>query len=217
MVTKSDERRIGLFGGTFDPIHLGHLLAAQEAHERLGLARLILMPACRRPHKDRPVATSPADRLQMLRLAVADDARFEVSDLEIRRGGQSYTIDTVTALRRSETSEGIRAAAAREIVLLVGSDSVPELPAWHRIGELADLCTLVVMARPGFSTGDLQPLRRALSQEQVARIAANLLPIPLIEISSTEVRARVAAGRSIRYLVPAPVAGYIAERGLYRT
>jgi len=206
-VTKPNGKRIGLFGGTFDPVHLGHLLAAQEAYEQLDLSRVILMPAHTRPHKDRVVTTSAADRLAMLRLAAADDACFEVSDLEVRRGGSSYTIDTVAALR---------AEVDAEIVLLVGSDSVPELPTWHRVGDLVDLCTLVVMARPGFSVDQLDGLRGALSAEQVERIAANLLPIPLIEISSTSVRERLAAGRSIRYLVPRAVEDYITSTGLYR-
>ena len=206
-VTRSKRERVGLFGGTFDPVHLGHLLAAQEAHERLNLSRVVLMPAHVRPHKNREVTTPAADRLAMLRLAAADDPRFEVSDLEIRRGGQSYTIDTVAALR-AEVND--------EIVLLVGSDSVAELPAWHRVGELADLCTLVVLARPGFAVENLAPLHAALSAEQIERIAASLLPIPLIEISSTEVRGRLAAGRPIRYLVPRAVEDYIAEHRLYR-
>ena len=196
---------IGLFGGTFDPVHLGHLLAAQEAHERLDLARIILMPAHIRPHKERAVATPPADRLAMLRLAVDNDRRFEVSDLEIQRGGPSYTIDTLVALR---------ALTGGDVVLLLGSDSVPELPAWRRVGELLDLCTLVVMARPGFTLANLDPLRAALPARQVERI--RLLPIPLIEISSTDVRARLAAGRPVRYLVPPAVEDYIARRGLYR-
>jgi nicotinate-nucleotide adenylyltransferase len=199
--------RIGLFGGTFDPVHLGHLLAAQEAHERLRLERVILMPAFIRPHKDRVVATSAADRLTMLRLAVGDDTRFVVSDLEIRRGGPSYTIDTVAALR---------AETAAEIVLLLGSDSVTELPAWHRVGELLDLCTLVVMARPGFALNTLDALHQTLPARQVERLRANLLPIPLIQISSTDVRTRFAAGRPVRYLVPRAVEEYIASRRLYR-
>ena len=206
MATPNDTR-IGLFGGTFDPVHLGHLLAAQEAYEQLDLSRVMLMPAHTRPHKDRVVTTSAADRLAMLRLAAADDARFEVSDLEVRRGGSSYTIDTVAALR---------AEVDAEIILLVGSDSVPELPTWHRVGKLMDLCTLVVMARPGFSVEQLDRLRGALSAEQVERIAGDLLAIPLIEISSTSVRERLAAGRSIRYLVPRAVEDYIAATGLYR-
>ena len=206
-MTRSKRQQVGLFGGTFDPVHLGHLLAAQEAHERLGLSRVILMVANIRPHKDRVVATRAADRLAMLRLAAAGDERFEVSDLEIRRGGQSYTIDTVAALR---------AEMDDEIVLLVGSDSVPELPAWHRIGELVEVCTLVVLARPGFAAAGLAPLCAALSGEQIERIAANVLSIPLMEISSTEVRARLAAGRPIRYLVPRAVEDYIAEHRLYR-
>lgn len=206
-VTSPKRTRVGLFGGTFDPVHLGHLLAAQEAHERLGLARVVWVPACVRPHKNRLVTTSADDRLAMLRAAVGDDPRFEVNDLEIRRGGTSYTIDTVASLR---------AETHAEIVLLLGSDSIPELPQWHRVRELLDLCTPAVMARPGFALTDLEPLRAVLPAAQVDRVADHLLPIPLIEISSTAVRERVAAGRPIRYLVPATVETYIAAHGLYR-
>ncbi|HPD16945.1 MAG TPA: nicotinate-nucleotide adenylyltransferase [Planctomycetota bacterium] len=200
---------IGLLGGSFNPIHLGHLVVAEEARQRLGLERVLFVPALVSPHKlGKPLAPAE-DRLRMVQLAIADNPAFEASDIELRRAGPSYSMDTVQQLRAQ--SDG-----AWDIHFLVGADTLPELPAWHRIGELADLCKFVVFSRPGESLDAFEPLRAALRDDQVAALAARRFEIPLIGISSTDIRRRAREGRSIRYLVPEAVRRYIVARGLYR-
>lgn len=202
--------KIGLLGGSFNPVHVGHLVLAEEARERLGLERVVFVPARVSPHKlGKPLAPAE-DRLRMVQLAIADNPAFEASDIEVRREGPSYSIDTVQELLD-------RSGGEWDIYFVVGADTLPELPAWHRIGELADLCKFAVFSRPGESLGALEPLRRALRDDQVDTIAARRFESPLIGTSSTDIRRRVREGRSIRYLVPEPVRRYIAAKGLYRT
>jgi len=201
--------RIGLLGGSFNPVHVGHLVVAEQARERLGLERVLFVPARISPHKlGKPLAPAE-DRLRMVQLAIADNPAFEASDIELRRGEPSYSVDTVRQLREQSNGEW-------NIHFLVGSDTLPELPAWHRIGELAELCKFVVFSRPGDPLDALEPLRGALRDEQVAAIAERSFEIPLIGVSSTDIRRRVREGRSIRYLVPEPVRRYVVARGLYR-
>jgi len=200
---------IGLLGGSFNPIHVAHLMVAEEARGRLGLERVVFVPARVSPHKlDRPPAPAE-DRLRMVQLAIADNPAFEASDIELRREGPSYSFDTLQHLREQSGGEWDRH-------FLVGADTLPELPAWHRVRELADLCKFVVFSRPGESLDALEPLRGALRDDQVAGIAARRIEIPLIGVSSTEVRRRVREGLSVRYLVPEAVRRYIVAKGLYR-
>lgn len=199
-----------LFGGSFDPIHHGHLIVARSVAEQLGVARVVLIPSARPPHKQH-VALAPAgQRLAMCRLAVAGDGLFEVSDWELGQHGLNYTLHTVRHFR------GVR-GPDEALYWLIGLDSLVDLPTWFRVGELADACTLVTAARPGVPCPDLSAaLGAQLTAEQIERIGRHILPTPLIEISATEIRARARAGRSIRYLTPEAVANYIAARGLYR-
>ncbi len=200
---------IGLLGGSFNPIHLGHLVIAEEARARLGLERVLFVPARVSPHKlGKPLAPAE-DRLRMVQLAIADNPAFEASDTELRRDGPSYSIDTVQQLR--EQSGG-----SWDLHFLIGSDSLAELRAWHRVRELADMCKFVVLSRPGDSLDALDRLRPALRDDQVAAIATRRLEIPLIGISSTDIRRRVRERLSIRYLVPESVRRYIVAKGLYR-
>jgi len=200
---------IGLLGGSFNPIHLGHLVLAEEARGRLGLERVLFVPARVSPHKlGKPLAPAE-DRLRMVQLAIADNPAFEASDLELRREGPSYSVDTVQQLREQSGGEW-------DIHFLIGADTLPELSAWHRVGELADLCKLAVFSRPGESLDALDPLRAALRDDQVAALAARRFEIPLIGISSTDIRRRAREGRSIRYLVPEAVRRYLVAKGLYR-
>jgi len=201
--------REGILGGSFDPIHNGHLHVAREARRRLGLDRVLFVPARVPPHKQGAEVSAPEHRLAMVRLAVAGEPGFEVSDVELRREGPSYTIDTVEA-------ELSRLGAGAEIFFLVGADQALELDTWKRIRELAELCTLVPVTRPGFRLEELDRLSRTLPAELVARIKSAALDIPPSPISSTEVRRRVRAGRSIERLVPPAVADYIVAKGLYR-
>ena len=184
--------RRGLLGGTFDPIHLGHLRAAENALEALGLEQVLFMPAGAPPHRRAP-CTSPLDRFAMTALATAGHLGFVVSDLELRREGPSYTVDTLTALRETYPED--------ELLLLVGADAYAEIQTWKDHQRLAQLCQVAVLSRPG----EEPPLPGALWVEG-----------PALPISASDIRRRVREGRSIRYLVPAAVADYIAKRGLYR-
>lgn len=186
--------RVGLFGGSFDPIHNGHLILADAAIWTLSLDRLVLVPTALPPHKpDRPVA-SIGDRVDMVRSATKGDARIHLADWE-SEGAIAYTVDTLRRLRRD-------AGAEAELFLVVGADSLRDFPTWRDPEVIRSLATLAVYARPGVSPpADEVPYRR--------------LQGPLVEISSTDVRSRVAAGRSVRGFVPESVDALIRERGLY--
>jgi nicotinate-nucleotide adenylyltransferase len=187
--------RLGVFGGTFDPPHTAHLVAAQELHTQLGLDRLLWMVAAVPPHKvDRDVTPGDA-RLEMVRAAIADDPRFEASGLELEREGPSYTVDTLRTLRARYPDA--------ELFLAIGADQAAELDSWKDPDEIARLATIVAFARSGQRVADSDyPLRR--------------LDVPRMDLSSTEVRRRVGAGEPYRYLVPDAVAVLIETRGLYR-
>lgn len=198
-----------LFGGSFDPIHNGHLAIARFAAAHLKVRRVVLIPSGRPPHKQGSPAASADDRLAMCRLAVEGDALFEVSDWELHRSGPSYTLLTVQEFRQ-------RLGPATRIYWLIGADMLRDLGTWHRIGELADLCTFVSVGRPGVPRPDPARVLPGLSARQQAEIAAHMLEGPQVDISATAIRRRVAAGERIADLVPPPVAAYIAARALYR-
>ncbi len=191
--------RIGLFGGTFDPVHLGHLRAAESAREALGLERVAFVPSAEPPHRPRPL--SPAeDRLAMCRLATAAHPSFLTWDLELRRAGPSYTVDTVAALVAERPDD--------DFVLIVGADTWPEMPSWREPQRLFSLVEVAVTARPGTQAEELAapfPGCRGVS-----RVGG-----PALNISATAVRERSRAGHSIRFLVPDTVADHIERRGLY--
>jgi nicotinate-nucleotide adenylyltransferase len=195
--------RVGILGGTFNPPHLGHLVCAQEAYRELELHRVMLIPASIPPHK--PVEDEPGaeHRLELCRLAVTDDDRFEVSDLELRRDGPSYTVDTLEMLNAE--------APDTELFLILGGDIAAGLPGWHRVDRVLELATPAIAKRPG--TG------RAAVVQALARLRggdrARFFQMPRMGISSTMIRRRVAAGKPIRYLVPDPVVEYIERHQLY--
>jgi nicotinate-nucleotide adenylyltransferase len=196
--------RVGLFGGTFDPVHVGHLIAATELRHALGLERILFLPAGRPPHKPEQTLAPDADRLAMLELALADDPAFAVEPYELGRGGPSYTAETLAAL-------GPRLAPA-ELVFLMGEDALRDLSTWHRPDRLLALARVGVATRPDVEV-DLATVAAHLP---AARERVALVPVPSIGVSSRELRRRVAAGEPIAYQVPPAVARYIAERGLYR-
>ena len=198
--------RVGVLGGTFDPVHLGHLILADEAREALALDRLLLMPAAQPWRKSEREVTAAHHRLAMLRLAVADNPAFDVSTIEIDRGGPTFTVETLAALRAEM-------AAAAELVFLLGEDALLDMPHWRDPAGILRLARLGVAARPGGPPIDVDALERALPD---LRARVEVVPMPLIDISSTDIRRRVREGRSIRYLLPRPVQEYIAEHGLYR-
>jgi nicotinate-nucleotide adenylyltransferase len=191
--------RIGLFGGTFDPPHLGHLALAECARERLRLDRVLFVPAGTPPHKRGRRLSSAAARVAMTRLAVRGNPAFHVSLLEVRRRGPSLTLDTLRALRAS--FPGAR------LYLLMGADSLGDFRTWHEPDAIAALATLAVARRPGGARAG----RRGARAPRVV-----WLDNPGLELSSSGIRARVRAGRSVRYLVPEAVAAYVARHRLYR-
>ena len=198
--------RVGVFGGTFDPVHLGHLILAEEARCGLALDRLLLVPAAQPWRKSDRAVTPARHRLAMLRLAVADDPYFDVSTVEVERGGPTFTVETLAALR---TELG----PAVDLVFILGEDALLDMPHWHDPEGILRLARLGVAARGGGPATDLTDLERRLPGVS-SRVT--VVPMPQVEISSTEVRRRVREGGSIRYLVPPPVQAYIAEHELYR-
>jgi nicotinate-nucleotide adenylyltransferase len=186
--------RVGLLGGTFDPIHLGHLRAAENAREALALERVAFVPAAQPPHRTAPLSCA-RDRFAMVALATAEHPGFFPSDVELEREGPSYTVDTLRAWRARQPAD--------ELVLVVGSDAFAEMDTWHETRTLFDLCTVAVVPRNGEA-----PLAGPGPAVSVAG--------PVLPVSSTEIRRRVAARQSVRYLVPESVADFIEKRGLYR-
>ncbi len=193
--------RVGVIGGSFDPPHVGHLVIASEAHARLGLERVLFVPAAAPPHKDLVQRTAASVRLEMTALAVVDDLRFVESGLEIERG-LVYTRDMLTAV--AERFPG------RELVFIMGSDSLVQFDTWHDPEGVLARCTLAVAPRPG---DDPEVVAAAAARWGAARVT--VLDGPPVGVSSSQVRARVAAGLPIRYLVPEAVEEFIARRGLY--
>lgn len=200
--------RLGLFGGTFDPVHYGHLLLAEFCREQCHLDDVWFMPAAVPPHKQRHDLTPARQRIEMLELAIGGHEAFAVSRLEVERGGVSYTVDTLTELRAEQPE--------RELFLLLGADSLADLPHWREAARICELATPVVVRRPGSFEPSFDVLAGLVSAERLEQTRANLVEMPRIELSSREIRRRVAAGLSIRYQTPRAVEKYIETAGLYR-
>jgi nicotinate-nucleotide adenylyltransferase len=199
--------RVGILGGTFDPIHLGHLIIAEEARVRLGMDSVVFMPAGRPWLKEHEPRAEVGHRLEMVRMAVEGNPHFSHSLLEAERQGNSYTANTLERMRRTLPEEA-------ELLFILGLDSLKEFAGWHRPERILELATLVALVRPGYEDVQVRALDDVLpgaSQRVV------LLEGPLLEISSTDIRRRVAKGQSIRYLVPQEVEEYIQRNGLYLT
>lgn len=197
--------RIGILGGTFNPPHVGHLVMAQEAHSGLGLDRVLLMPVHTPPHKELPHDPGADVRAELCRLAVGDDPRLEVSTLEVERPGASYTVQTLRELAAARPGD--------ELTFIVGGDMAHSLPTWREPAELLRLATLAVAERAGVHREDIAERLRELDPPE-GRV--RFFAMPRIDVSSSDIRQRIAAGRPVRYLVPAGVAAYIDTHGLYR-
>ena len=198
-------RLIGLFGGTFDPPHIGHLILSAETSAQLGLDRLLWILTPNPPHKQGQPITPLEHRLAMVELAISDNCRFELSTVEIDRPGPHYALDTVKIISEQNP--------AADLVYLMGGDSLRDLPAWHRpIDLVAELCFIGVMRRPGDSI-DLPALEKI-----IPGLAAKVryVDAPLLDIAAHEIRQRVADGRPFRYFLPPAVYDYIVEHNLYR-
>jgi nicotinate-nucleotide adenylyltransferase len=198
----SAQPRLGVLGGSFDPPHVAHLAIASEACQALGLERVLFVPAAAPPHKGSGGRTEAAVRLEMTSLAIDDDLRFTASGIEVERG-LVYSVDTLRALNERHPD--------RELMFIMGSDSLLQLEEWHEPEALLSLCSLAVAPRPGDAP---EAIAAAVGRWGASRVT--MLDLPMLGVSSSGLRLRVARGRSIRYLVPHRVEQYIQETGLYR-
>ena len=205
--------RIGVYGGSFDPVHIGHLLLAECCREQAGLDRVLFVPAATQPHKQDRRLADPQHRVDMLRLATGGHPAFDVATLEIDRGGVSYTVDTLASLRAAHPDD--------ELCLLLGPDALAGLPTWREPRRIAELATLVAVERE--SLDDLRAaattagLTELLGADRLATLLDRRVRMPAIGIRASDLRAAVAAGRSIRYRTPRAVEAFIAAHGLYRS
>ena len=203
------KRKTALFGGTFDPIHLGHTTVAAEAAEHIGAEKIIFIPAKRSPLKDYCPKASDDDRLKMMALAISGSKNFELSDCELNRPGPSFTLQTV---RGFQVDYGVDTL----IYWLVGADSINELPQWYGIGELMDSCILSVMYRAGYERPDFAGFTDVLGRVRVEKLQRNVIATSLIDISSSRIRGRLANGEDVSDMLHPLVADYIRKHRLYQ-
>jgi nicotinate-nucleotide adenylyltransferase len=207
--------RLGILGGTFDPVHYGHLLLAESCREACRLDQVWFLPAAIPPHKQQQELAPGAQRIEMIELAIAGHPGFLVFPYEVDRGGVNYTVDTLDHIKQEDPS--------RELFFLMGADSLGDLPNWKEPARLCQLATPIVVRRLGSGvdageseTPDWSKLDRLLSADRVPAIRQRQVQMPRIDLSSSDLRQRVAAGRSIRYRTPRAVEKYIETHGLYR-
>lgn len=193
--------KVGLFGGTFDPIHIAHLIIAESVCESAKLDKLFFIPARIHPFKNNQQIETPRHRAAMIRLAIRENPCFAISEVELNKGDTSYTIDTVKLFRRQYPPE------SHELIFLMGADNLPKFREWKQPEDLVNLCQILVFGRPHAKPPD---------PEDPLLAAFQYVETPLLDISSTEIRERVQQGRSIRYLVPSRVEAYIRKHSLYR-
>lgn len=201
-------KRLGIFGGSFDPVHHGHLLLAETCREQCGLDEVRWIPAATPPHKMGRALSAASARLEMLRLATISNPAFGVSDIEVARGGVSYTVDTLEAIRAEMPDV--------ELFLLMGADSLRDLPTWREPARIVQLSTPVVVRRHGNPEPDFTVLGAVAPPSRLAEIRRHEVAMPVVELSSTDLRSRAASGRSLRYRVPPAVEAYIREHRLYQ-
>lgn len=200
--------RIGLLGGTFDPVHYGHLLLAESCREQGRLDEVWFIPAAVPPHKQDQILSQPAERIEMLKLAIGGHESFRISEIELQRGGVSYTVDTLEAVRKERPAD--------ELFLLMGGDSLHDLPTWREPGRICELALPMTVGRPGSAEPDWNAISSFLSAERLAQLKSHHVEMPQVGFNSRELRFRAAEGRSIRYQLPRAVEQYIATAGLYR-
>lgn len=204
------QRKIALFGGTFDPIHLGHTKVAAAAQKHIGAEQVVFIPAKRSPLKTFCPKASDQDRLNMIDLAIKAKEQFQVSDYEIKKSEPSYTLETV---RKFQADYGPQT----QIYWLVGADTIHELPGWYNIIELIDECNLSAMYRAGCQPPDFARFEDMWGSQRLEKLRRNVIQTPLVDISSTEIRTRLAASRDINNMVSPAVAEYIRLHRLYQT
>lgn len=199
--------RVGLFGGSFNPIHFGHLIIARAVRENLQLDEVIFLPSKRPPHKEASQLAAAEHRAQMVKLAIAGEAGFAFDDFDLNRE-PSYTIETVARYQEKMPKA--------ELHWFIGADSLMDLPTWHRAPELVEMCSIVTAARSGQSPVDARSLEETFGAERTKQLLSKVIRTPLVDISSTDIRQRVGEGRSIRYLVPEDVRSYIERYRIYQ-
>jgi nicotinate-nucleotide adenylyltransferase len=200
--------RVGIFGGTFDPIHLGHLILAENCREQGRLDEVWFIPAAAPPHKLDRVVTPFERRVEMLRLALAGNSPFRINELEKDRPGPSFTVDTLAELRRQYPSH--------EYLLLIGSDTLADLPTWREPARIVEMAGLLIWLRPSYPPLTSEQLQAALGLSPQIVVSLQIVDGPLVDISSCDLRRRAAEGRTLRYIVPRAVEQYILEKRLYR-
>lgn len=203
-------RKIALFGGTFDPVHLGHTTVAEDAVEHIGAEKIIFIPAKRSPLKGFLPKANDEHRLEMITLAIAEQERFEVSDYELKKASPSYTLETVRQFQGKYGNDTL-------IHWLIGADSVNDLEYWYQIIELIDVCAVTTMSRGGCAPPDFTKYESLWGHDRVEKLQQNIIQTTLIEISSTEVRNRLAAGMDVTDMLAPSVSEYIREHGLYES
>jgi nicotinate-nucleotide adenylyltransferase len=204
------KRKIALFGGTFDPIHLGHITVAGDAAKHIGAEKIIFIPAKRSPLKGFLPRASDNHRLQMISLAIAEQKSFEVSDCELKKPAPSYTLETVREFQAEYGSDTL-------IHWLMGADSIEDLTYWLGVVELIDTCNLITMYRAGCEPPDFAKFEALWGPKRIEKLQQNIVQTPLIDISSTEIRNRLAAGRDVTDMLHPAVADYIRKHGLYQS
>ncbi|MFZ3131418.1 MAG: nicotinate-nucleotide adenylyltransferase [Desulfosporosinus sp.] len=198
-------KRLGIMGGTFDPIHYGHLVAAEMARTKFNLNKVLFIPSGTPPHKDRSDITAAGLRFEMVERAIQDNPAFDISALELGRKGPSYTVDTLRVLHRTWPEH--------KLYFITGSDALRQIFSWREVEEILMMTEFIGAARPGFDASDFLLQVQKECPETQGRI--HYIEVPALAISSTDIRARVKRGQPIRYLLPEPVRLYIQQHGLY--
>ncbi|MGI6119816.1 MAG: nicotinate-nucleotide adenylyltransferase [Desulfosporosinus sp.] len=196
---------LGIMGGTFDPIHYGHLVAAEMARVKFNLSKVLFIPSGRPPHKNRSDISAAKLRFEMVKHAINDNPAFEISALELERKGPSYTVDTLRVLRHTYPEH--------KLYFITGTDALREIFSWREPEEILKMTELIGVARPGFAAGDFLLQVQQEHPEIQGRI--HYLEVPALAISSTDIRARVKQGQPVRYLLPEPVRLFMQQHGLY--
>lgn len=204
------KRRIVLFGGTFDPIHLGHTTVAADAAKHIGAEKLVFIPAKRSPLKGFLPKANDDDRLEMITLATADEKSFQVSDFELQKPAPSYTLETVLKFQQEYGDEA-------SIYWLIGADGIDDLAYWHMIVELVDACNLTTMYRAGCEPPDFTKFEAIWGRRRVDKLQQNIVQTPLVDVSSTEIRKRLAEGQNVTRMLHPAVSDYISQHGLYQS
>lgn len=202
------KRVIALFGGTFDPVHIGHIKVARAARDYIKAEKLVLIPAKQSPLKRSGPVACDNDRLEMLSLAVSDKRNFEISDYELRKDGPSYTVETVKHFQKLYGEDAL-------LCWLIGADNIDDLPKWYKVEQLIDMCNVSVMYRSGFERPDFDKLSEKLGQKRIEKLAYNIIPTPLVDVSSTDIRRRLCRGESVAGMLEKGVYEYILSKGLY--